>query len=155
MLGVDPGLSGALAVWDGKVLSVKDMPIYTKLIGKKQRNRIDALQLLNEIETAQLCGVEIAYVEDVMGRGNQRGASEMGYGVGLIHMACVALKLRYEIVLPGAWKGRMKAPADKKQSAIRAGQLFPEYASLFRGPRGGTLDGRAEAAMIAMWGATR
>ena len=145
-------MHGALALWDGKTLAVQDMPIYEKKVGKMTRRAVDLLGLLDLLGSWGSIGVDCVWVEDVVGHGMQMGASTMGYGVGLIHMACVAHKLRYEVVAPNRWKARMKAPADKKQSVIRAGQLFPDHAGLFRGPKGGMMDGRAEAAMLAMYG---
>lgn len=153
--GIDPGMSGALAIWDGKSLSVYDMPIYQRQVGGKTRAAIDARGLYEMIGGFVAIGVECVWVEDVVGHGMQMGASTMGYGVGLIHMACIANDLRYEKIAAGAWKAKMRAPKDKKQSVIRAGQLFPAFAGLFRGPKGGALDGRAEAAMMAMFGRDR
>lgn len=149
-IGIDPGMHGALALWDGQHLSVRDMPVYEREVARKVRRAVDAKGLLDWLGGMAAVGVECVWVEDVVGHGMQMGASTMGYGVGLIHMACVAHQLRYEAVAPNKWKARMKAPRDKKQSVIRAEQLFPNFG--FRGPKGGFLDGRAEAAMLAMYG---
>jgi len=43
-------------------------------------------------------------------------------------------------------------PKGKKTSVDHASRLFPAFAHLFRGPKGGLLDDRAEAVLLAELG---
>lgn len=158
LVGVDPGHHGAIAVYDAssrRVCAVHDMPIYRKVVARGERTRIDPLRLFRIIDEIGATGADCVIIEDVQGRGLQKGASEMGYGVGLIHMACTIAKLTVEMVQPATWKRKLRVPADKKGATERAELLFPQQRELFRGSRGGFLDGRAEAAMIALYGAEK
>ena len=72
-------------------------------------------------------------------------------------MACFYSNIIIETVTPMTWKAYMRVPGKTKadDSAImaRADELFPEDRHLFRGPQGGKKLDRAEAAMIARYGA--
>ena len=158
-LGVDPGKEGALALYDTnekRITGMYDFPIY-ELKGRKKH---DAVQLWNLGEALSLIGLECVYVEDVGSKGfyngkKMSGNGELSYCAGLLKMMFVALKTRIEYVNPQQWKRVMRCPAEKTASVQRADQLFPTQRHIFRGPRGGALDGRAEAAMLALYGATR
>ena len=155
--GIDPGLDGAFAVYevDAGTLLIWDMPTYEKLVNRRARRRLDLVAIHKLFETLAMIGVDVIWIEDVAGRGNQTGGAQLSYGVGMLHAFCVAQRLRYETIAPGAWKARLLAPAGKEGSTQRAEVLFPKQRALFRGPQGGKLDGRAEAAMIAFYGAMR
>jgi len=156
--GIDPGLDGAIVAYDadaGTLLAPWDMPTYSKLVARRERRRLDLVEIDKVIETLVLIGVDVVWIEDVAGRGNQVGGGQLSYGVGVLHAFCVARRLRYEVISPGAWKARLRAPAGKEGATQRAEALFPKQRALFRGPKGGKMDGRAEAAMIAFYGAMR
>jgi hypothetical protein len=71
---------------------------------------------------------------------------------GIVRGMLAMLPVRVERVTPASWKKTAKAPADKKESTVRAEQIFPDHRNRFRGPQGGHLDGLAEAAMMALHG---
>ena len=49
VIGIDPGLSGAIAVLDGKkVLGLFDMPVMSE--GKKNKRQLNSAQLVNIIK---------------------------------------------------------------------------------------------------------
>ena len=156
--GVDPGLDGAFAVYDSgnEVLTgIWDMPTFGKTVSRRLRRRLDLVRIFDVLQTLDAIGVAVVWIEDVAGRGNQVGGAQLSYGVGVLHAMCVAIKLRYETIAPGAWKARLRAPRGKEGATQRAEGLFPKQRLLFRGPQGGKLDGRAEAAMIAFYGGMR
>ena len=63
--------------------------------------------------------------------------------------ARAACLLSENLVTPQLWKKAMRLVADKDAARQRAVQLFPERAEWFRRVKD---DGRAEAAMIALYG---
>lgn len=152
ILAVDPGLSGALARYDGQHLSVIDMPTYVRPAGKRQIDRrfIDEAEL---VRLVQVCGMEADWliVEQVGGIPNQSASSAFtfGRGVGVIIGAAIGIGLKREEVHPATWKSALKVPADKRAARARASELLPAYSGLWTRQKN---DGRAEASLIALWG---
>lgn len=167
VMGVDPGTGGALAMYDANTgsLNVVDMPTWRMPVGKKVRSRVDAVDLIELFEIAKMGGCKLVVIEAVGGRPRQSASAGFvfGYTVGLIYMACIAVRLPIETISPQIWKKVMRIPG-KREGAIatkeksdaiinRADEIFPEYRALWRGPQGGYKLDRAEAAMIAKYGA--
>lgn len=162
IVGIDPGASGAFAVYCSetrRIVSIDDMPIWYQTVGKTKRKRVDALALADLFDVFDMMGVELVVMEAVGGRGKQPGSSGFvfGYGVGLIYMAAIYSRVHMETVPPQTWKKIMNVPGKSKadDSAIlaRADEIFPHDRDRFRGPRGGKLIDRAEACMMAKFGA--
>jgi len=85
------------------------------------------------------------------------GGFRSGYGYGRIMEAAAGLGMRRELVRSQDWmkamlRGEPKAEGKElKRSYVRvAERLWPSVS--FRGPRGGMLDGKAAAALIAEYG---
>lgn len=162
ILGVDPGNNGALAVYDNdtrRIVSIDDMPFWWQSVGKKKRKRVDAIALAEKFDTFEMMSVDLMVMEAVGGRTGQSASAGFvfGYGVGLIYMAALYNRLIIETVPPATWKKIMNVPgklaADDTAILARADELFPHDRHLFRGPSGGKKIDRAEAAMIARFGA--
>ena len=52
IIGIDPGLSGGIAVLDDlKIFDIYDMPIMSE--GKKNKNQLNSAQLVNLLELLQ------------------------------------------------------------------------------------------------------
>lgn len=162
VLGIDPGSSGAFAVYDtasrALVGEVYDMPIWWQTVGKRKRKRVDALAIADLMDEFEVMGVELIVMEAVGGRGGESGsgAFAFGYGVGVLYMACFYSGIVIETVPPQTWKQILNVPGKSKadDSAImaRANELFPQDRDKFKGPKGGKKLDRAEAAMIAKFG---
>jgi hypothetical protein len=162
VLGIDPGSSGAFAVYDTEsralVGEVYDTPIWYQTVGKRKRKRVDALAIADLFDEFEVMGVELVVMEAVGGRRAQNAAHAFtfGYGVGIIYMAAFYSGIVIETVPPQTWKQVLKVPGKSKadDSAImaRADELFPADRAKFRGAKGGKRIDRAEAAMIAKFG---
>lgn len=160
VIGVDPGINGALATYDANygLVSLIDMPAWHMPVGKKTRKRVDAVELADFFDTAKLLGVEIVVIEAVGGRPRQSasGGFVFGYTVGLIYMACIQARIPIETVPPTDWKKLLNVPGKSKANddaiMARADELFPDHRHLMRGPKGGKMVDRAEAAMLALFG---
>jgi crossover junction endodeoxyribonuclease RuvC len=77
------------------------------------------------------------------------GAFDFGRTYGLLLGVCAAHFLTVEHVTPASWKTAMKVKGDKDVSRQRASALFPAQSGLFARVKD---DGRAEAALIAVYG---
>jgi crossover junction endodeoxyribonuclease RuvC len=145
-VGIDPGLSGAVAFLDGEELvEVVDMPVVTP---KGRKPRVDVGGLASVL--AAWAPVE-ALVERV-GPAPGAGVSSMfrfGYGAGAIEGVLAGLGIEVVLVAPTVWKPAMRLGSDKGRARAEAQRLFPALASLFDRVRD---DGRAEAALLGLYG---
>lgn len=143
VLGIDPGLTGALAVFNparpGAVV-VHDMPVAGGMVDAAELAR-----LVREI------GPTEAVVEQVASRPGQGVASmfKFGtcYGAALATAAAVGIPVR--LVPPTRWKKHFRLGADKEGARALAVRLWPACPSFSRKKD----HGRAEAALIARFGA--
>lgn len=162
VLGIDPGSSGAFAVYDTAtrrlVGPVQDLPVWYQTVGKAKRKRVDVLALADMFDEYEVMGVSLAVMEIVGGRGGQSAVAgfAFGYTVGVTYMAIFYSGIVIETVPPQTWKQMMNVPGKTKADAsaiiARADECFPYDRAQFRGPQGGKLVDRAEAAMIAKFG---
>lgn len=153
-LGVDPGLSGAIALYAPIDRSVRvfDIPTHAVMIGGKQRKRLDARKLDHELKA--LVGssrLALAAVEDVHSMPKQGVASAFSFGfvAGAIQQCLVSHDVPFTLVEPSAWKRFLSVPANKDAARRRASQLLPFGADLWPLAKH---DGRAEAALLAYYG---
>lgn len=141
VLGVDPGKSGALAVCDGdQLVTVIDMPE----VGGVVSPSLVALAL------ADLLPIDRAAVEKVNAMPRQGVTSTFTFGTsyGVVLGVLAALQIPVRFVRPTEWKKAYRLSSDKELSRRRALDLFPEQAGLFARRKD---EGRAEAALIALW----
>lgn len=155
IIGIDPGLGGALArYWPGsQALQLADMPTLDIGKGKSVKRAIDEYALARLIDdwaaTASCVWLEQVGVRP--GEGGV-GAFTFGKGYGLLRGICAANFLTIHDVTPQAWKKTLRVAGDKDLARQRASALFPRHAQHWPLKKH---DGRAEAAMIALYGAGR
>lgn len=145
-LGIDPGISGALALLDadGQAHLVADLPV----IRDGRLSWIDGAALQSMLLDAIQGRPCRAVVERVSAMPRQGVASSFAFGVGLgsILGTLQTLRLPIELVTPAAWKLAMGLGRDKRASLDEARLLFPT-AELSLAKH----DGRAEALLIAFY----
>lgn len=153
ILGIDPGISGGVVRLDTEActLAAIDMPVEPSTKG---RSLTSALLLTNLMETA---GADYLILEEVGVRPAEGavGAFSFGRGFGRIEGVAAGAKINLWPVKPAEWKRVTQTPADKSRAVARAFQLFPHCTGIFLGPRKGIKDGRAEAALLAFYGALK
>ena len=95
IIGIDPGLSGAIAVLeDIKVLSLFEMPIMAE--GKKNKRQLNSAQLVNIIKENTNDDEEIAVIVEQVNAMPGQGVTSMfnfGQTFGAIKGVCAALGL--------------------------------------------------------------
>jgi len=146
VLGVDPGLQGALATWDGKELVVIDVPIVK---ARKRGNEINLPALADLV--AQLAPFDASYVErnSVRPKEGISSAQKNGLVAGTL-LGCVIMCCRQiHRPTPAQWKKVMKLTKDKEYSRTKAIEEFPTYHHFFARKKD---HGRAEAALLALYG---
>jgi hypothetical protein len=75
-----------------------------------------------------------------------------GRSAGLIEGCIVAKNIPHTYVTPATWTKAVGRAAGKDASRMRAMELFPAKADLFKRAKD---DGRADAALIAYWYITK
>lgn len=152
IVGIDPGLNGAIALYDSNTLEVHDMPVIQT--GPKSRRVVDYTKLHMLIYPPSLYakGIEPhVFLENVWNLPGEGGSSSFnfGKGIGMLQGAIGTLQLPHTLVTPQKWKKALGVPAVKDGARGRASQLMPKYAENWPLKKH---DGRAEAAMIAYYG---
>ena len=147
-IGIDVGASGAIAVFEnGKLIAVHDMPTKTIVINKRNKKRVDA-DALNELLDFH---VDMAVIEAVTAMPNQGVSSMFAFGqaAGIVEGVVASVTNNVMYVRPQSWKGYFNLTNDKGTSREIAAQLWPEMSDRFKRVKD---DGRAEAALIGLWG---
>jgi len=149
VIGIDCGLSGAIAcLEDGKLVEIYDMPTMVIETNKKAKRQVSAHILADIISNYK---PDIAYVEKPASRPGQSVVAMFGFGrsLGVVEGVLAALNIPVTYVAPATWTKQMGKPAGKDASRHRAIELFPDHQQRFKRVMD---DGRAEAALIAVWG---
>jgi len=151
VLGIDPGLSGALAFLntDTGMIEIEDMPTVTVMRNRKEKREVSA-QLVSAIVIKR--HVQAAFLEKVNAMAGQGVSSVFSFGrsAGIIEGVLAAYDIPTTLVTPQAWQKAMGVRDGKDGSRERAMQLFPASAELFQRKKD---DGRSDASLIAKYGA--
>jgi len=140
-IGIDPGLSGAIAWLDGtSLLYATDLPVLD--------GRIDAGTLVDLINEYPLPNtVVIEKVSSMPGQGVV-STFKFGQSYGTLLGVFGALKYGMIDVTPRRWKRDLSLSSDKEQARQLAINTWPDLSDLFKRKKD---HGRAEAALIASW----
>jgi crossover junction endodeoxyribonuclease RuvC len=150
VLGIDPGANGALAfVQNGHLIEVVDMPTMVVRRGSRDVREVSAPSL-GVIMRAH--DADAAYIEQVGAMPGQGVSSMFAFGraVGVLEGVLAACGIPVTKVPPQTWQRAMRVRGGKDGARERAGQLYPRMAQLFERKKD---DGRADAALIATYGA--
>ncbi len=128
IIGIDPGLSGAIAVMhDKKVINMYDMPVMAE--GKKNKRQLNSSQLVNIIkENINEDEEAIVVVEQVNAMPGQGVTSMFNFGqtFGAIKGVCAALKLPIFFVRPSKWKKHFELiNSSKDSSRTKVIEMYP------------------------------
>lgn len=159
--GIDPGASGAIAVYDTtqkRIITMQDIPTWFMTVSKKKRKRIDVIAMAEVFLTLEMMGVELVVIEAVGGRPGQSASAgfAFGYTVGVIYTLCIVQHIMIETTPPQTWKKLLNVPGKGKASDDdifnRTMELLPHDRDFFKGPNGGKKIDRCEAALLAKFG---
>lgn len=151
IVGIDPGATGALAMWATclDALVVADMPSALVRTGKAQRRQVNEAVLADLLRQWQ---PDCAWLERVHALPGQGVTSSFSFGLayGLVRGVLAAYQIPVTLVTPNEWKRHFRLGADKAEARLIAGRMFPGSALQFARVKD---DGRAEAALLALFGA--
>ena len=143
ILGVDPGLSGAVAFFFPSApdrVAPEDMPDVA--------GEVDAATLAARI--LQM-GPDFVVVERVASMPKQGVASTFKFGAsyGAVRGVLAALQIRTHLVAPAVWKKHFRLDSDKEKARALALRLFAAAPEHFARKRD---HDRAEASLLALFG---
>ena len=154
-IGIDPGLSGALAILgDHGEVQFFDTPTLTIQGAKKKTRVMDGAECVNILMREVGRCAEIMVVLEKESAMPGQGVSSMfnfGTGYGMWQGILYGLQLPFTLVHAATWKRRIMEGMGKEKSAaiFRAKQLYPKAASSLTRVKD---DGRAEALLLAHYG---
>ena len=133
LIGIDPGLSGAIAVLEHKkILTLLDMPVMAE--GKKNKKQLNSAQLVNIIkDNTKNCEEAIVVVEQVNAMPGQGVTSMFNFGqtFGVIKGICAALKIPIYFVRPSKWKKHFDLiRSSKDASRTKVIEMYPSLSNL-------------------------
>jgi crossover junction endodeoxyribonuclease RuvC len=148
ILGIDPGLKGAMALYDGTNFVISDIPTFTLARNGKNKREVDIAGLAHILKGQP---VDHAWLEQIHAMPGQGVSSMFAFGqvFGIIKGILGAYDIPITTVPPQVWKAALKVPAAKDGARARASQLLPMHANQWPLVKH---DGRAEAALIALYG---
>jgi hypothetical protein len=166
VVGIDPGLHGAVAVLSfvqpglpPYILDIFDMPTIAITKGAKNSTAVDWPEYVNILEGVRLFGPKLLVFEKVgamMKQGVKQGTvSAFTFGAtagGQQQLARYILGCRMELAVPVVWKRTMKVGTADGDILTRTQYYFPGEDARWKTPRGRLLDGRCEAALLAAYG---
>ena len=131
IIGIDPGLSGGIAVLDDlKIFEIFDMPIMSE--GKKNKNQLNSAQLVNIIKKHIILGKTFVIVEQVSAMPGKGVTSMFNFGqtFGSIKGICAALGLPIFYVRPAKWKKHFELiNSSKDASRTKVIEMYPSISS--------------------------
>ena|ERR1017187_380496 len=143
ILGIDPGLSGAISFFfpdaPDRVVA-EDMPVVN--------GRVDVVTLADRIRQMQ---PSIAIIENVhsMPREGVSSCFKFGLVCGAVHGVIGTLAIPYHFVTPQVWKKHFRLSSNKEESRMLSLQRFPATGFHFSRKKD---HNRSEAALIALYG---
>jgi Holliday junction resolvasome RuvABC endonuclease subunit len=148
--GLDPGLTGALAVLDFHDfrLHLWDTPtVSVKTAGSTTRKQCDPSAFTKAMMHFPLDALLIEKVHSTPNDGHV-GAFSFGKVTGIAIGIAAGIEVPFTEVSPAKWKKDLQIPAAKDAAVYRASQIFPHCTGGWKR----VMDhGRAEAALIALF----
>ena len=151
-VGIDPGLSGAIARLDGVSgeVRIEDVPTFEIKRNGKAKREIDyhsLARILDDMTKEPGTRIVIELVSSMPGQGVS-SVFAFGKAFGVLIGVSAATFCPIEFVSPAKWKREMGVTASKDGSRAKASMMFPRYSDMWRRAKD---DGRAEALLIALY----
>ena len=132
IFGIDPGLNGAIAVFNNKKINVVfEIPVMTE--GKKNKKQLNSAQLVKLLRDNLVDGEETSVVVEQVNAMPGQGVTSMfnfGQTFGAIKGICASLGLPIFFVRPSKWKKHFDLINSQKDSSrTKAIEMYPSLSS--------------------------
>jgi hypothetical protein len=157
-VGIDPGLTGAVAAIGCNGARVADIPTLEIPGSGRTKRVVHGYELARLIRQLVPAGeVAIVVLEDVHAMSSSISGSgantSLMHSKGVIEGVLSVLRLEVRMVNTRKWKGLFGLDADKSKALAIARNLYPEIAETHLARKKD--DGRADALLMAHYGKTR
>lgn len=156
IMGIDPGLSGAIAVVDmdsGTLVDMIDLPTFKKDSKARKQGYLQFLDIhaLSTLIDLYAPLVALAVLEEPGAMPKQGLGSTFSFGhtCGQIHGVLAGHYIPVAPVKPAVWKSAMALTNKKDDSRTMATKLFPHFAGFWRQAQH---NDRAEAVLLTVYG---
>jgi len=146
VIGIDPGVSGAVAFVYPDGVHVDDMPT-VEVRGKRHVCPHGLRDRLRQHDLQAVVAVVLEHVQGVQGT-RATSAFSFGRSFGLVEGLVAGLTLPLVLVRPQVWTKDLGVSRDKGSHRRAACNLWPKDAGLFARVKD---DGRADAALLCHW----
>lgn len=160
IVGIDPGLDGAIAILRSDTMQL-DRIIDIPTMGKGKQRIVNVAVLHGILDAETSLAPVVCWLEYAASRPMQSASAtcKQCRTYGNLEAIAVCLDWPLHVVTPAVWKTHFRlARKDwtnaqrKAASRAHATRMFPKHAELFSRAKD---DGRAEAALVALYGAER
>ena len=132
IIGIDPGLSGAIAILQNKkVQSIFDIPVMSE--GKKNKRQLNSALLVNLLKENINKEEEVVVVVEQVNAMPGQGVTSMfnfGQTFGALKGICAALELPIFFVRPSKWKKHFELiNSSKDASRTKAIEMYPKLSN--------------------------
>ena len=132
IIGIDPGLSGAIAVLENnQVLNIFEIPVMSE--GKKNKKQLNSALLVNLLKENINKEEEVAVVVEQVNAMPGQGVTSMFNFVqtfGALKGICAALELPIFFVRPSKWKKHFELiNSSKDASRTKAIEMYPKLSN--------------------------
>lgn len=148
LMSIDPGLSGAIAVFiDDVLIDIVDTPTHELTRNNKTKRQISASALAGIFTQHHPDHVVVEKVTAMPGNGATSMFS-FGRSFGVIEGIVGAFEIPATYVMPSVWTKGIGRGLGKDASRARACELYPFFQKSFARVKD---DGRADAVLIGAW----
>lgn len=155
-IGIDPGLSGAVARYDPETngLIVHDVPTHELKRNGKTKREVDLHSLARIMDDLTKEPGGSILIEQVGSMPGQGVSSVFAFGkvYGILLGVSAATFVPLDTVTPAVWKKAMGVTASKDGARAKASAILPGWSNLWARVKD---DGRAEASLLAVYAARR
>ena len=132
IIGIDPGLSGAVAILENNsVLNIFDIPVMSE--GKKNKRQLNSALLVSLLKDNIVDNEEVVVVVEQVNAMPGQGVTSMfnfGQTFGAIKGICAALDLPIFFIRPSKWKKHFELiNASKDSSRTKVIEMYPKLSS--------------------------
>ena len=146
LVGIDPGLSGAIALAGPDNVSAWDMP----LLNDGTKKQLDLLNIIDLLKSFPETSKVVLEKAQPMPRDGSMGSFRYGEVYGALKALIVSMKLPLIEVAPITWKTKIVGKGkDKDASRMLVMQLFPQLSKQFQIKKS---HNRAEAILLTEYG---
>jgi crossover junction endodeoxyribonuclease RuvC len=148
VMAIDPGLSGAIAVFTSDFLvAIIDTPTHELTRNNKTKRQVSASALAGVFRMYMPTHVVVEKVSAMPGQGVTSMFS-FGRSFGVIEGIVGAFEIPATYVMPAVWTKGIGRGLGKDASRARACELYPAHQKSFARVKD---DGRADAVLIGAW----